>query len=160
MKLHLVLIFLFINSFADSIPVPNVHEESLLQYLDSDFAQWKIMESIYAEALREEADSLAEEISRHLLRVPETADAFSAAHRAFFTYAESQAAYSEEVQWKDLTSGESSWGSGYGDTALSVLCSLYWERVLYYREVLSSVSGGGFTDAVFKTLPYEEIGGY
>ena len=147
-------------AFSDSIPVPDIHEESLLDYLDNDYAQWKIMESIYAVTLREEADSLAEEITLRLQRAPEAADAFLATHEAFFSFAETQAAYSEEVQWNDLTTGESSWGTGYGDTALSVLCSLYWERVLYYREVLSSVSGGGFTDAVFKTLPYEEIGGY
>ena len=144
---------------ADTIPPPYIREETLLEYLENDHAQWKLMEGIYAESLREEADSLADEIFDHLQAAPETADAFLAAHEAFFAFAETQARYCEEVQWRDLGTGESSWGSGYGETALAVLCSLYWNRVLYYREVLHSVAQGGFTDAVFETLPFSEIGG-
>jgi hypothetical protein len=145
---------------ADGLPPPDVTGETLRSYTESMADTWKLAASMYAEALRAEADSLAGEIGLLLGGVPEAAGAFGRSHEAFTAHAGAQAEFSETLQWYDLSSGEAYFGSGYGETAIMVLCSLYWERVLYYREVMGSLSRGGIVDAVFPVLETDSIGGF
>ncbi len=105
--------------------------------------------SVYAEALQAEPTACRGDRTSFWGGVPEAAGAFGRSHEAFTEYARTQAEFSETLQWYDLSSGEAYYGSGYGETALMVLCSLYWERVVYYRDLMGSQSRGGIVDAFF-----------
>lgn len=117
----------------DSIPPPDIHAETLQEYIGNDFADWKILHSIYVAVLQEELDSLACEISFCLGNAPPVENAFSHSHKVFMNFATAQADYAETIQWYDLSSGEACYGSGEGHTRLSVLSSVYWERILQDR---------------------------
>ncbi len=145
---------------SDGLPPPEVTGETLRSYTERVADHWKLSASVYAEALQAEADSLAGEIELLLGGVPEAAGAFGRSHEAFTEYARTQAEFSETLQWYDLSSGEAYYGSGYGETALMVLCSLYWERVVYYRDLMGSQSRGGIVDAFFPVLETDSIGGF
>ncbi len=158
--LTFILLLAACPCLADGLPNPEVDRETLRSYAERVADHWKLSASVYAEALKAEADSLAVEIELLLDGVPEAAGAFGRSHEAFTNHARTQAEFCETLQWYDLSSGEAYYGSGYGETAIMVLCSLYWERVLYYRDLMGSLSRGGIVDAVFPVLETDSIGGF
>lgn len=157
----IALVLIFVSSAnADSIPPPDIHSQSLQEYIGNDIANWKILHSIYVISLEEELDSLATEIRISLENIPPAETLFWEAHSAFMLYSTAQSGYEETVQWYDITTGEAYFGSGGGYLSLSVLSSLYWQRILYYREILKSTSAGDFLDSHFQLLPDSLTGGY
>lgn len=157
------LIFLLLSFgllHADPLPDPDIQESSLSEYVSIDPLMWKILGSTYISALLDETERLAFEILFELKAVPEVAELFTASHESFIAFADAQAAFSEEVQWASTSTGETSWGSGHGDTTISIFATLYWERILYYRELLEEIRSSDFPVSVYPILPGAEVGGY
>ena len=144
---------------SDSIDPPDIHTETLQEYVYSggDNAEAKIRMSIYLDSLGSELEALTFEVENDLINTPELLEGFREAHQSFLEFADCWSEVVEDVQWYDLSTGESYWGTGYGYSYSWCRADLYWERILIYRQFLNENLSDGFCSF---PVPSSEIGGY
>ena len=156
----LVVLALCLPASGDSIPSPDVKTQSLREYTLCNLDDPGLLCAMYASALETQLDSLYLEILPMMDKAPQVRHSFMEAHRTFLEYADSWALFEESSQWFDLRSGEYYFGSGSGYQENYVLCTLYWQQILYYRELVSAVSEDGFVTHLMEIKPDSLLGGY
>ncbi len=158
----LILMIVFAFASADEAPAPDIREQSVQEYIESAEACFdrKILFSLYIDAMKVELDDLAARINIALSEVPSLQESFREAHEDFTACCHSRAALGEDIQWYNLETGESYFGSGYGYTRMSIIASMYWEQTGVYRHILETASEDPFIYESFVVLPDSLIGGY
>jgi len=163
MKYLGILIALVVNLtvFADSTDPPDIHSQTLYDYVYGDHAcgmECQVRLSLYLDSLMIEVSCLADSIEVLVGNVENMPERFRENHELFMESARHSAAFAEDIQWFELETGEAYWGSGTGYTYVHLMASLLWERIQFYRYFLEVAA-----DDLFGEFPYTDsrsVGGF
>jgi len=162
-QLHISIILLLIPTLtlADAIDPPDIQRQTLYDYaydaFDANF-EIKLRVSSYLDSLESELDRLSIELENSLVNVEGMPDLFRESHEAFLQSVYLWASFAEDVQWYDLADGQTCFGSGMGYTFMHISASLLWEKILEYRQALSSIHEYGMCELQY-SLDSRDIGG-
>ncbi len=144
--LPITLFLLIPVSLADSMEPPDIHTQTLAEYIDASadpIAEMRLRQSCYIDSLRSELTGLALELEDRLLNTEAQLQLFRESHEAFLLSTDLWASFTEEIQWYDLATGEPDFGSGLNGTYIIITASMLWERLLDYRQLLQSIEEYG-----------------
>jgi len=150
----LIPLSLSLTVSADSIDLPDIHSQTLYDYVYLDQTsnmEYKMRLSYYLDSLEAEVNRLADSIEVLVGNVENMPARFRASHELFLESAELSAAVAEDIQWFELETGEAYWGSGIGYTYAHLKASMFWERIIFYRYFLETAA-----EDLFGEFPYAD----
>ena len=139
----MIFLLLFCSfAVADEIDPPDIHTQTLQQYLQASedpLAETKIRQSYYLDSLMSELQRLAEEIDVSLSNAPELKELFKETHESFLESTNLEATLAEAIQWYNFSTGEFDYGSDTGELYILISAEMVWERILLYKQLMESI---------------------